>query len=233
MLKLRPIHLALFVLVAAYLATTGVGAAIIPTSFGQQQLAAFMYPESVPFSSLTTMGTPIYWFILVSIIFIVPAVALATESSFRKWAPTPKPIFIPTWIPVVLAGLMLAFCIYKLATAGALTAHEVWDRSVSFEEKMQRRTELFKLLNNHYYSFCYSSLPILGSFLLAKFVLNKDLLAGVTFVAVSLLLAWLDIATIMKAPLIIYIGVVTLTLIACGIGILRTFAMKVPVAVAA
>jgi hypothetical protein len=232
MLKFRPVHLALFVLVSAYLATTGLGAAIIPTSFGQQQLAAFMYPESVPFSSLTTMGTPIYWFVLFSIILVVPPVALATEASFRRLAPESKSILIPTWIPVVLAGLISAFCLYKLAAAGGLTAHEVWDRSVYFETRMQRRTELFSLLNNHYYSFCYSSLPILGSFLLAKFVLNKDRLAGIAFVVVSVLLAWFDTATIMKAPLIIYIGTVALTLIACGVGVLRTFVMTAPIAVA-
>lgn len=232
MLKFRPVHLALFVLVAAYLATTGVGAAIIPTSFGHQQLAAFMYPESVPFSSLTTMGTPIYWLVLFSIIFIVPPAALATEASFRRLAPKSKSIFIPTWIPVVFAGLISAFCIYKLALAGGLTAHEVWDHGVCFEAKMQRRTELFQLLGNRYYSFCYSSLPILGSFLLAKFVLNNDRLAGATFVGISILLAWFDIAMIMKAPLIIYVGVVALTLIICGVGILRTLAMTVPVAMA-
>lgn len=233
MLKFRPVHLALFVLVSAYLATTGLGAAIIPTSFGQQQLAAFMYPESVPFSSLTTMGTPMYWFVLFSIILVVPPVALATEASFRRLAPESKSIFIPTWIPVVLAGLISAFCLYKLAAAGGLTAHEVWDRGACFEAKMQRRAELFQLLGNRYYSFCYSSLPILGSFLLAKFVLNNDRLAGATFVCISILLAWFDIAMIMKAPLIIYVGVVALTLIICGVGILRTFAMTAPIAVAA
>lgn len=232
MLKFRPVHLALFVLVSAYLATTGLGAAIIPTSFGQQQLAAFMYPESVPFSSLTTMGTTMYWFVLFSIILVVPPVALATEASFRRLAPESKSIFIPTWIPVVLAGLISAFCLYKLAAAGGLTAHEVWDRGACFEAKMQRRTELFQLLGNRYYSFCYSSLPILGSFLLAKFVLNNDRLAGATFVCISILLAWFDIAMIMKAPLIIYVGVVALTLIICGVGILRTLAMTVPVAMA-
>jgi len=100
--------------------------------------------------------------------------------------------------------------------------HEVWDRSVCYVEKMERRTELMRLLGNRYYAFAYSSLPIIGSFLLAKAVMRKDRVALMGFGAVSIVLVWLDVAMIMKAPLILYIGVVGLTLALSGFGILRS-----------
>jgi len=100
--------------------------------------------------------------------------------------------------------------------------HEVWDRSVCYVEKMERRVELTRLLGNRYYAFAYSSLPIIGSFLLAKAVMRKDRIALLGFGAVSIVLVWLDIAMIMKAPIIIYIGVVGLTLALSGFGIARS-----------
>jgi len=37
---------------------------------------------------------------------------------------------IPAWVPITLAAIISAFCIYKLAMAGALSASEAWDGSV-------------------------------------------------------------------------------------------------------
>lgn len=226
--KFRPIHLAIFTVVFAYIATTGLGAALIATAPGQQALVDFMYPEAVPLSWMTTIGTPLYWSVLLSLVVVVPTIALLTERICRRAAPTVRIPDSPRWIPLGIAGLLSAFCIYKLAMAGGLTAHELWDRSVCFSEKMERRAELFGLLGNRYYSFCYSSLPVLASFLLAKYILYKDRIAGIGFVSLSILLTWFYVAMIMKAPLIIYIGVVAVTLILCGVGFLRTAAIAAP-----
>jgi hypothetical protein len=155
---------------------------------------------------MTTLGSPLYWGILLSLAVIAPIVALLTEQTARHFFTEHTPIDVPTWVAVVISAFLVAWCVYKLAPAGALSAHELWDRSVTFSQRMERRVELIRLLGNQYYAFAYSSLPILASFLLAKVVLQKDQLAFGAFCILSAILLWLDLAIIMKAPIIIYIG---------------------------
>lgn len=229
--RLKTIHWSLFTLVGAYIGTTGLGAALFTTPFGQRHLAEFLHPEAVPFDWLATLGSTTYWAILLSLLVVVPVAAIATNAALGRIFQSSPRIEIPTWIPLLLVAAFSSFCIYKLAEAGALSAQEFWDRSVCFEDKMRRRTELFTLLGNRYYAFCYSSLPILSSYLLSRLILHKDGLAGLGFVITSGIIAWLSIATIMKAPILIYIGVIALTLIFCGVGFFRSLLFTVPVAI--
>lgn len=230
-LKFRPIHIAIATLVGSYVATTGLGAALFPFQFGREQLAAFLYPEPVPFSWMITLGSPLYWTLLLSMIVLPPAAAFASEKIAARIAPSIRPIAIPTWIPLALAGAMSSYCIYKLAMAGALSAHEAWDRSVCYEGKILRRVALFDLLGTRYYSFTYSSLPILGSYLLAQGVVRKDRVALIGFWIFSALIIWFNLATMMKANAIIYIGTLGLTLVFCGFGLFRSIAIAAPAAV--
>lgn len=125
---------------------------------------------------------------------------------------------------------MVAYCIIKLALAGGLTAHEFFDRMACYQEKIERRAELTHLLGNQYYSFAYSSLPIISCYLLARRLLLRDRIAGAAFVLLSAIIAWLDFAMMMKAPVLIYIGFVSLTLVLCGFGWIRTLGLVTPVA---
>lgn len=229
--RLKTIHWSLLTLVGAYIATTGLGAALFTTPFGRRHLAEFLYPEVVPFDWFTTLGSTTYWAILLSLLIVVPLAATVTHTALERISRPSLKIEIPIWIPLLLVAVFSSFCIYKLAAAEALSAQEFWDRSVCFDDKIRRRTELFSLLGNRYYAFCYSSLPILSSYLLSRFILHKDRIAGFGFVITSGLIVWFSIATIMKAPILIYIGIVALTLIFCGAGFFRSLMLTVPVAV--
>jgi len=162
---------------------------------------------------------------------IAPIVALLTERAVGRFFTERTAIDVPTWVAVVISAFLVAWCVYKLAAAGALSAQELWDRSVAFSQRMERRVELIRLLGNQYYAFAYSSLPILASFLLAKAVLQRDRVAFAAFCILSAILLWLDLAIIMKAPIIIYIGLIALTLILCRCGAIRSLAATVPIAV--
>ncbi|QOG20473.1 hypothetical protein [Bradyrhizobium sp. SEMIA] len=228
---MRTVYLAVLTLVGAYLGTTGIGAALFPTAFGQARLQEFMGGASnpVPLSWMTTLGSPLYWSLLASMVVITPAVAIA---SARTWKGiSPPNVDIPVWIPIALASAMVAYCAFKLALAGGLTAHEMFDRTVCYEGKIERRAELINLLGNRYYSFAYSSLPIIACYLLARLILLRDRIAGAAFFFLSLIIVWLDLAMMMKAPILIYVGFVSLTLMLCGFGLIRTLALAATTAV--
>ena len=211
----RPVHLALATLIFIYLGTTGIGAAIATTGFGRAQLQEFFSVSPVPFDWLKTLGSPLYWTLLLQPILIVPVVALVAERATERLAPSLALPDLPTWIAVGLASLFAAFCIYKLAEAGGLSAHEAWDRSFCYQQQITRRVELMQLLGNRFYAFAYSSLPVVAFFLLAKGILQKSRSALFAFAVLSAIIAWLYIAMIMKAPLVIYVGLCALTVVLC------------------
>lgn len=184
--------------------------------------------NDAPLSWMTTLGTPLYWTLLLSMVIVTPIVALATERAIANRLPA---VDVPLWIPLALAAAMLTYCFTKLALAGGLTAQEALDRSVCYEQKIERRVALMKLLGNHYYSLVYSSLPIVACYLLARSLLRKDRIAGAAFLALSAAILWLSVAMVMKAPVLIYLGFVTLTLMMCGFGWFRTPAIMVPLAI--
>jgi hypothetical protein len=228
-MTVRPIYLAVFILVSAYVATTGIGAMIFTTDLGRGQLDIFL-GRKIDYSEMPVIGSAFYWAMLASLIIISVPVALLTERGCTARFTFRKPIDIPTWIPVALGLGLVTFCFAKLAMAGGLSAHEAWDRSVCYGAKIERRAELIAVLGNRYYSFAYSSIPIVCSFLLAKAIMRSDRFALATFVVFSGALAWLYIAMIMKGPLIIYIGTVGFTMVLAGFGVLRSIGLVVPTA---
>lgn len=227
---MRPIDLVVTVLVTAYVATTGIGAALFPFRFGQEQLLEYLYPQPVPLEWMTTLGSPLYWMLLLAMIVVTPAAAYAAERATRRAVPTISRPAIPTWLPIALAAAMATFCVYKLAEAEALSVHELWDRTYCFRGRVHRRVELFDLLGMKYYAVVYSSLPIVGCYLLARGVTQKDRTALYGFAGVSAAVFWFDIATMMKAPVILYIATVGLTLGLSGFGVLRSALAAVAVA---
>lgn len=228
---MRPIHLALLTLIVMYAATTGLGAVLFTTGFGRDQLQIFMDAHRVPFEAMTTLGSPLYWVLLLSLAVITPIVALVTELAAVHFVAERTPVDIPTWMPIAISAILVAWCSYKLAEGGALIPYDLLDRSVDFSEKMQRRVELMNLLGNQYYGFAYSSLPVIASFLLAKGILQKDRLAFGAFWILSAIMVWLDIVILMKAPIIIYVGLVALTMILSGYGWIRSLAITAPIAI--
>src|SRR5258705_9393033 len=85
----------------------------------------------------------------------------------------------------------------------------------------KNRVELFELLGTRYYCFAYSSLPILGCYLLAQGIRQRDTLSLLGFAGVSAAILWFDVAMMMKAPAVIYIGTLGLTLGLSGFGVVR------------
>ena len=81
---MRPIDLVVTVLVTAYVATTGIGAALFPFRFGQEQLLEYLYPQPVPLEWMTTLGSPLYWMLLLAMIVVTPAAAYAAERATRR-----------------------------------------------------------------------------------------------------------------------------------------------------
>lgn len=225
--KIRPVYVAVGVAVVAYVATSG-AAALIPFAFGQDQLRFFFFPRAIPFEWMTTLGSPIYWLLFLLTIVVLPVVAIVTERGLG-FATLSFPDELPLWIPLVLAGAMIAFCVFKLAQAGGLSASEAWDPRLCYEDKILRRVELFKLLGNRYYSFVYSSLPIVGCYLLARGLIGREMASIVAFVVVSSTILWLDVATIQKAPALLYVLVIGLTLMLCGFGLVRSAIVTVGV----
>lgn len=218
--KTRPVHVAVGVAILAYVATSG-SAAFFPFEFGQDQLRRFFFPQAVPIDWMTTLGSPAYWFLFLLTLVILPVTAIATERAVSSTA-IALPEEIPLWIPLALAGAMIAFCIFRLGQAGGLTASQAWDRSLCYDEKILRRVELFKLLGNQYYSFVYSSLPIIGCYLLARGLLRRQVVCIVASGIVGLITIWLGIATMQKLPSIVYVLVIGLTLALCGFGWIRS-----------
>ena len=229
--KIRPIHLVVSVLVVVYMTTTGIGAAIFPFQFGREQLAAFLYPQPVQLDWMTSLGSPFYWALLLAMLVVTPITAFVTERATRRAISNVRLPDIPTWIPMALAGAMVAFCIYKLARADALSAYEMWDRSFCYRGRVLRRVELFELLGTRHYCFAYSSLPILGCYLLAQGIRQRDTLALLGFAGVSAAILWFDVAMMMKAPAVIYIGTLGLTLGLSGFGVVRSALVTASIAV--
>ncbi|MET4040511.1 hypothetical protein ABIC03_002202 [Bradyrhizobium sp. RT6a] len=218
--KLRRFNLAVGVAVTAYIATSG-AAALIPFSFGQEQLRLLFFPQEVPYAWMTTLGSATYWLLFLLTLVIVPIAAIATEKIFAS-ATVSFPDEVPLWIPLVLSGAMIAFCVHRLAQAGGLSASAAWDQSLCYQDKILRRVELFKLLGNHYFSFVYSSLPIVACYLLARGLLTREKIALGACAGVSLIVLWLDVATIQKAPALLYVLVLGLTLALSGCGLVRS-----------
>jgi hypothetical protein len=229
--KFRPIHITTTVLVGTYLVTTGFGAALFTSQIGREQLAAHLYPQPVPIEWMTTLGSPLYWYLLLSMILIAPIAAFAAERATARFASSVKFPEMPTWIPLTIAAGMSGYCIYKLAMAGGLSAREAWDNSVCYDAKILRRVQLFGQLGTRFYCFVYSGLPMIGCYLLAQGIKKKDALAYAGCAGISALVIWFDVAIMMKAPAVIYIGTLGLTLALCGFGFLRSVAVTVPVAV--
>jgi len=218
--KMRRINLAVGVAVIAYITTSG-AAALIPFPVGQEQLHQLFSPQEVPYAWMTTLGSATYWFLFLLTLVALPIAAIATEKVFGS-ATLSFADEVPLWIPLALAGAMIAFCIYRLAQAGGLSASEAWDQSLCYEDKILRRVELFELLGNKYYSFLYSSLPIVGCYLLARGLLKRERVSLGACAVLSLIVLWLDVATIQKAPALLYVLVLGLTLALSGFGLLRT-----------
>lgn len=223
------LSLALVTLVVMYLATTGFGAALFTTEIGKEQLGAFIGGD-VPFGWMSTIGTPVYWTLLLSLVILVPPFAIAANLAASRFFPRPPAFDVPLWVPVLLFSALAGFCIYQLADAGGLTAREAWDHSICYTGKIERRAALLKLLGNTYYNFAYSSLPILGCFVLAKAILQRSRAALVVFFLLSAVIFWIEICTVMKAPAILYVGFIALTMILCGVGIIRTLGVMIPIA---
>ncbi|APG10537.1 hypothetical protein BKD09_19610 [Bradyrhizobium japonicum] len=223
--KRRRVNLAVGVAVAAYITTSG-AAALIPFPLGQEQLGQLFFPQEVPYAWMTTLGSATYWLLFLLTLVALPIAAIVTEKVFSS-ATLSFSDEIPLWIPLVLAGAMIAFCIWRLAQAGGLSASEAWDQSLCYEEKILRRVELFNLLSNKYYSFVYSSLPIVGCYLLARGLLKRENVSLGACAALSLIVLWLDVATIQKAPALLYVLVLGLTLALSGFGLVRTAILTV------
>ena len=129
------VWLATATLLVAYVGTSGVGAALFPSKFGQHQLAAFLWPETVNFDA-AILGSPTYWTHLLSLAVIAPITALMVGSAVGRFTPNLTIPKIPMSIPIALATLMIAYCLYKLAAAGALSAQAAMDRSLCYEGKI-------------------------------------------------------------------------------------------------
>jgi len=229
--RMRPIYLVISVLVITYVATTGIGASLFPFQFGRDQLVAFSYPQQVPLDWMTSLGSPLYWSLLFSMVVIAPLAAFLAEHFARQMISMQRRPDIAVWIPIAVAAAMAAFCIYKLAMAEALSAHELWDRSICSHEKLLRRIELYGLLGNRYYAFAYSSLPIVGCYLLAQGITQRNAPALIGWATVSAMTLWFDVAMMTKAPAVIYVGTVGLTLALCGFGALRSALLALPLAI--
>ncbi|AHY53067.1 hypothetical protein [Bradyrhizobium japonicum] len=225
-----PIRLSVGTLLLAYAMTTGLGAALFPFDFGREQLAAFFYPQPLDFAVLPTLGSSLYWTLLVS--FVLAPLSAMTAYRFGAAALAPRPSEVPLTIPVALAVAMAAFCIYKLGAAHALDARTAWDRSLCYEAKILRRVELIGLLGTPFYGFVYSALPILGCYFLARTVKLRERMALVACIIVSLIVFWLDLAILFKAPTIIYIGMLGTTLWLSGFRFLPCMAGATAAAIA-
>src|SRR5450759_961164 len=116
-MTVRPIYLAVFILVSAYVATTGIGAMIFTTDLGRGQLDIFL-GRKIDYSEMPVIGSAFYWAMLASLIIISVPVALLTERGCTARFTFRKPIDIPTWIPVALGLGLVTFCFAKLAMAG-------------------------------------------------------------------------------------------------------------------
>jgi hypothetical protein len=215
---MRSIHYALAVLIGAYVVTIAIGATLLPFSFGQHQFAALV---ALPLERMPTLGSPLYWFLLALMLVVAPATAMGVESYARKLLPPIRPR-IPLSLPLSLGAAMVVWCIYRLELIDALSLAPVWDRSTCYEEKIIRRMALISHLGTRYYCFIYSSLPVLGSYLLARGIKEKNRPAFLGCVILSAAVIWLDLATLMKTPALLYIGMLGLTLLLCGFGVIRS-----------
>ncbi|MET4202998.1 hypothetical protein [Bradyrhizobium sp. LA6.12] len=118
--KMRRGNLAVGVAVSAYIATSGT-AALIPFPVGQEQFGQLFFPQEVPYAWMTTLGSPTYWLLFLLTLVVLPIAAIATEKVIAS-ATLSFSDEVPLWIPLVLAGAMIAFCVYRLAQAGGLCA---------------------------------------------------------------------------------------------------------------
>ena len=231
----RGIRIPILAFLLAYGVTVVAGAGFLLDESGQAQLKLHMSRFSA--DSFTTLGGGLYWALLLAPLPLLPVFALA-GAKLCELNPVAYLRAIVTELHVsnsllyALLTVMAGFCFYKLWIAGALDPSLLFDRSTCLDAKTMRRAELIPLLGNRYYTLAHASIPVVSIMLLAKYVLtgNRYSLAG--FVIGGSIVMWLDISMFMKAPLVIFFGLIAATLIMCGKSVVKTIVMTVPPAMA-
>lgn len=216
---------AIFVL--AYGGTIVIGAAFLLDPAGRAQLLEH-HPDFAR-APAAKAGGALYWLLLLMPLLVVPLSALAgagvgtlVRGTFRNPLGS---LDIATPFLFGLLAILAGFCFYMLWRADALVPSTWIDPTHCFDDRMNRRFALMSLLGNPYYAFGYASIPLISVLLLAKHVLIGARAALIGFVVSAAIVVWLYLAMIMKAPFVIYAGMIALTLVLCGAPLIQSMAL--------
>ncbi|MET4197297.1 hypothetical protein ABIB96_001285 [Bradyrhizobium sp. LA3.X] len=225
---MKRVYLPLAIAIGAYVLTTGIGAAIFPSSFGQEQIIAYVGGEP----RLHTLGSLTYWALLLVFPIVLPPAAVLGSRIINGLVASDASR-VPVWLPLAVALVMIAYCLSRLSMFGGLSSITApWDQGLCYETKILRRAALQNVLGTLYFSFAFASLPMLGCYLLARGTMERSPPALLSCAILSIFIVGLDLATMQKAPAFIYLLMVTLTLTLSGFGTFRSAALVLPTAVA-
>lgn len=219
--EFQPVRVALAVYLLAYLATTVVGAALILTPFGMDQLQQFLSHDAA--RTFRTLGSPVYIALLVAPAIAVPVsagvFAWLSLKLFRQGLVEKALRHIPV-SPIVLYAMTFAallYCFLKLYWVGSLFPETLVAADSNYAQKILQRTELMGELRFTFYAVVYAVIPMLSVLFFARFIRRGRKLPDLAGAVINYLaFSYLIFAVYLKAPLLILSLMLALAAILAG-----------------
>jgi hypothetical protein len=223
----RDVRAPLLTYLGAYAGTTAIGAAGLLDPLGREQFTLFI-PDFDP-ARFQYLGSSLYWTLLLAPFVLVPLGAKAGAalaggglgSKLVQTVPLDDKRLLQIFYAIALAAL--GYALLKLAQTGNLFPSYFWDRSLSCQDRLLRRTELFGELRYLYYAATFAILPIAAVVSLLQWIntsTKRNFGVFVFFLVASL---YLNSIVLMKANIVILVGILLLACIVAGVATLRHY----------
>jgi hypothetical protein len=205
---LKPIRIPLLTYLIAYTGTTVIGAAGLLDDLGLREFKLhqpMFRPEDYPL-----VGSAIYWALLLAPFLLVP---LGTVLGLRAASPNfvdglagfvskDEQSIIPIVYFIVFACAM--YCLWKLISTGAYFPDLLFDRALSCNVRLARRTELFGELRYLYYSFAYAVLPMGATLSLLAWQERGGHFHAAMFFILFIAVLYFNVVLFMKANVVVF-----------------------------
>ena len=226
----QPVRMPLAAFVLFYVITTALGASLLALPL-IRQLWALMFPR-MDARWLTPAEGIAYWFIVWGPLVVSTTAALYLYPRVRR-----PVVFIARALgrqvdvlpAVIVAAAMCAYCFVNLGMHGYLGVTPLSaDLLGAYRLNIQLRAEMAEVLGTLHFAFVYMGMPAIAILAFYNSVRTRRRAWLALFVALSVVLAYLYVATLTKANILIY-GV-EVVVAAQTLGVIRARGLLVAVA---
>ena len=213
----------------AYALTTVIGATVLLDGFGLRQFRIFL-PDYHP-ETFRTLGSPLYWVLLLAPFMLIPIGAkvgagLAALRPMSRWLDrVPDGDRRTAYVFYSIIALGVAWALYRLASSHNLVPVLLLDRSVSCQDRIVKRSELFGSLRYLYFVVAYAIVPMGTVVAMLRWRSTRRRLDLVALTLLLVLAIYLNGVVYMKANLLVLIGTLLLACVVSGIASWRHYAL--------